>query len=93
MEELTRRISCLAMSESTQASPMVKFYLDSETKSALETNPGSFHEKPGSFPMGIRNTASTLQEINWSLFQGSFRKLGRLPTGLDNMARTYQDML
>jgi hypothetical protein len=27
------------------------------------------------------------------LFKGSFRKLGRLPTRLDNVARTYQNMI
>jgi hypothetical protein len=63
-EELTGELSRLAMSESIQVSPIIEFNLDSGTESASETNPGSFNGKPGSFPMGLRNTTSIHQEIN-----------------------------
>jgi hypothetical protein len=41
----------------------------------------------------LRNVASTLQNINSNLLQVSPRKLSRLPTRLNNVARTYQDLL
>jgi hypothetical protein len=52
-KELIKRLSRLMISESIQVSPTIKFNSDSGTKSALETNPGSFHGKPDSFPMGF----------------------------------------
>jgi hypothetical protein len=92
-EELTGRLSCLAMSESTQASPTVEFNSDSGSESVLDSNPSSFHDKPGSFPMGCRNVASIHQEINSSFLQGSPMKSGPFPFGLDNMAKSNQALL
>jgi hypothetical protein len=53
IEELTRELSCLAMSESIQVSLMIKFNSDSRMESASKTNLGSFHGKLGSFLMGL----------------------------------------
>jgi hypothetical protein len=53
IEELTERFSRLMMSKSVQVSPTIEFNLDSKTESASETNPGCFHDKPSSFPMGL----------------------------------------
>jgi hypothetical protein len=39
------------------------------------------------------SSASTLQEINSNLLQVFSKKLGRFPTGLNSMAKTYQDSL
>jgi hypothetical protein len=91
-EELAKRFSRLAMSESVQVSSTIEFNSDSETESTSETNPGFFHDKPGSFPMGLRNSASIHQEINSSLLQNPSMKLGPFPIDL-NMARSYQDLL
>jgi hypothetical protein len=92
-EDLTKRFSCLTESESTWAPMTTRFDLIPYLDSFLGSNLGSFRDEPSSFPIRLWNAASTLQEINSSLFQGSFRKLGHLPTGLDNVARTYQDLL
>jgi hypothetical protein len=92
-EELTGELSRLAMSESSQVSPMIEFSSDSGTKSALETNLDSFHGKPDSFSMGLRNTASIHQEINSSLLQNSSIKLGPFPFRLNNMAKSCQILL
>jgi hypothetical protein len=92
-EELVGRFSRLAMSESVQVSPTIEFNLDSETESTSETNLGSYHDKPGSFPMDLRNSASIHQEINSSLLQNPSMKLGSFLIGLNNMARSYQDLL
>jgi hypothetical protein len=92
-EELTEKLSRLAMSESTQASPTVEFNSDSGSESVLNSDPGSFHDKPGSFPMGLRNMASIHQEINSSFLQGSSMKSGPFPFELDNMAKSNQALL
>jgi hypothetical protein len=63
--------------------------LDSPSESYLD----SFRDKPSPFSIGIQNTTSTLEEINSNLLQVSFKKLNHLPTGLNNMAKTYQDLL
>jgi hypothetical protein len=59
-KELAERFSRLAISESTQISPMTEFNSDSGTKSASEANPGSFRSNPGYFLMGLRNIDSSL---------------------------------
>jgi hypothetical protein len=61
--------------------------------SSLESNLGSFGIELSSFSIGLQNTASTLQEINSNLLQVSSKKLGHLPTELNNVAKTYQDSL
>jgi hypothetical protein len=81
------------VSESTQASTTTSLDLVSRLDSSSRSNPGSFRFKPSSFPIGLRNAASTLQEINSILLQVSSRKLSRLPTRLNNVARAYQDLL
>jgi hypothetical protein len=60
---------------------------------SLGSKPGSFRDEPSSFPIGLRNVASTLQEINLNLLQVSSRKFSHLPTGLNNVVRAYQDLL
>jgi hypothetical protein len=92
-EDLAKRFSDLTVSESTRALMTTRLDLVSGSDSSSRSNPGSFRDKPSSFPIGFQNAASTLQEINSNLFQGSSKKLGRLPTELDNVARTYQDLL
>jgi hypothetical protein len=89
-EDLTER---LTVSESTRTQTTnsldLTFGLDSPSESYL----GYVKDKPSSFPIGLRNTASTLQEINSNLFQVSSKKLSRHSIGLNNMAKTYQDLL
>jgi hypothetical protein len=63
-EELTRELSCLAMSESIQVSPTIEFNSDSRTESTSKTNLGSFHGKPGSFSM---DSGIQLQSIKRSI--------------------------
>jgi hypothetical protein len=92
-EDLAERFSGLTMSGSTQAPTTTSLDLVAGSNSSSGSNPGSFRDKPGSFPIGLRNAASTLQEINLNLLQVSSRKLSRLPTGLNNVARAYQDLL
>jgi hypothetical protein len=92
-EDLAERFSGFTLSESTQAPMTTRIDLVSRSDSPSESDPGSFRDKPSSFPVGLRNAASTLQEINLNLFQGSFRKLGHLPTRLNNVARIYRDLL
>jgi hypothetical protein len=82
-EELVERFLRLAMSESLQVSPTIEFNSNSETESTSETNLGFFHDKPGSFPMGLRNSASIHQEINSSLLQNPSMKLGPFPIDLN----------
>jgi hypothetical protein len=89
-EDLAER---LTVSESTQASMTVGLGLMSGSDSSSGRNPGSLRDKPSSFPIGLWNTASTLQDINSNLLQVSSKELSRLPTGLNNMAKTYQDLL
>jgi hypothetical protein len=81
------------MSKSTQASLMIEFNSDSGSKSVLDSNLGSFHDKPGSFSMGLWNAASIHQGINSSFLQGSSIKSDPFPFGLDNMAKSNQALL
>jgi hypothetical protein len=92
-EDLVKGFSGLTVSESTQAPTTTSLGLMSGSDSSLGSNPGSFEDELSSFSFRLRNTASTLQEINSNLLQVSSRKLSRLPTGLNNMARMYQDLL
>jgi hypothetical protein len=72
---------------------MIQFNSYSGMESALETDPGSFHGKPGSFVVGLRNTASIHPEINSSILQNSSIKLGPFPFGLNNMVKSCQILL
>jgi hypothetical protein len=81
------------MSESAQVSLKIEFNSDSETESTSKTNLGSFHDKLGSFSIGLRNSASIHQEMNSSLLQNPSMKLGPFPIGLNNIGRSYQDLL
>jgi hypothetical protein len=92
-EDLAERFLGLTMPESTQAPTTTDLDLVSGSDSSSESNPGSFGIEPSSFPVGLRNAASTLQEINSNLLQVSSKKLGHLPTRLNNVAKTYQDSL
>jgi hypothetical protein len=92
-EDLEEKFSGLTVSKSTQAPMTTRLDLVSGSDSSSGSNPGSFRDKLSSFSIGLQNTTSTLQEINLNLFHGSSRKLGRLPTGLNNVARAYQDLL
>jgi hypothetical protein len=83
----------LTMSESTQTPTTTSLYLTSGLDSPSESYLDSFKDKPSPFPIGLWNTASTLQEINSNMLQVSSKKLSRLPTRLNNMAKTYQDLL
>jgi hypothetical protein len=91
--DLVKRFLGLTMPESTQALTTTDLDLVSGSDFSSESNLGSFGIEPSSFPIGLRNAASTLQEINSNLVQVSFKKLGHLPTELNNMAKTYQDSL
>jgi hypothetical protein len=92
-EDLTKKFSGLTMPESTHTSTTTDLDLVSGSGSSSESNLGSFRIKLSSFLIGLRNTASTLQEINSNLLQVFFKKLGRLPNGLNNVGKTYQDSL
>jgi hypothetical protein len=92
-EDLTKRFSGLMMPESTQAPTITDLDLVSGSDSSSESNLGSFGIEPSSFPIGLRNAASTLQEINSNLLQVSSKKLCHLPTRLNSVAKTYQDSL
>jgi hypothetical protein len=92
-EDLAERFSGLTMPESAQALTRTDLDSMSESDSSSGSNPGSFGIEPSSFPIGLWNIASTLQEINSNLLQVFSKKLGRFPTGLNSMAKTYQDSL
>jgi hypothetical protein len=85
-KELARRLSCLTMSKSTPISPTIEFNSDSRTEPTSKANPSSFL-------MGLQNIASIHQKISSSLLQNPSRKLGPIPIGLNNMAKSYQDLL
>jgi hypothetical protein len=89
-EDLAER---LTVSESTRAPTTTSLDLTSESGSPSESYLGSFKDKPSPFPIGLQNTASILQNINSNLLQVSPGKLSNLPTGLNNVARAYQDLL
>jgi hypothetical protein len=67
--------------------------LMSGSDSSSGPNSGSFRDELSSFPIGLWNTASTLQDIDLNLLQVSSKELSHLPTGLNNMAKTYQYLL
>jgi hypothetical protein len=92
-KDLAKSFSGLTMPESTQAPTRTVLDSVSRSDSSSGSNPGSFGIEPSSFPIGLRNVASTLQEINSNLLQVFSKKLGRFPTRLNNMAKTYQDSL
>jgi hypothetical protein len=81
------------MSESTQAPTTTSLDLVSRSVPSSRSNLGSLRDEPSSFLIRLCNTASTLQENNSNLLQVSSRKLSHLPTGLNNVARAYQDLL
>jgi hypothetical protein len=91
--KLIKDLKKLMVSKPTRAPTMFNPDLTFESDSSLESYSGSFKDKPSPFPIGFRNTASTLQEINSNLLQVSSKKLSHLPTGLNNMAKMYQDLL
>jgi hypothetical protein len=70
-EEIAKRFSGLTASESTRAPMTTRLDLVSGLDSPSESDPGSFRDKPSSFRVGLRNAASTLQDINLNLFHGS----------------------
>jgi hypothetical protein len=92
-EDLTERFSSLMVSESTQALTTTSFDLVSRPDSSLGSNLGSFRDELSSFLIELWNVALTLQEINSNLLQVSSKKMSHLPTGLNNVARAYQDLL
>jgi hypothetical protein len=63
-EDLAER---LTVSESTRAPTTTSLDLTSGSDSPSESYPGSFKDKPSPFPIGLRNAASTLQNINSNL--------------------------
>jgi hypothetical protein len=89
-EDLTERLTVFKL---TQDPTMTSLGLISGSNSSSGSNLGSFKDKPSPFPIGLRNTALTLQEINSNLLQVSSKKPSCLPTRLNNMANTYQDLL
>jgi hypothetical protein len=93
LTKLTKDLEKLTVSEPTQALTTINPDLTSEPVSFSEPYPGSFKDKPSPFLIGLQNAASTLQEISSNLLQVSSRKLGHFPTGLNNMAKKYQDLL
>jgi hypothetical protein len=78
--KLTEDLKKLTVSESTRAPTMINLDLTSESDSPSESYLVSFKDKPSPFPIGLRNIASTLQEINSNLLQVSSKKLSRFPT-------------
>jgi hypothetical protein len=92
-EDLAEIFSGLTMPESTRAPTTTNLDLVFGSDSSLGSNPGSFGNELSSFLIGLRNAASTLQEINSNLLQVSSKKLGHFPTELNNMAKTYQNSL
>jgi hypothetical protein len=84
IEDLTER---LTVSESTRTPTTTSLDLTSRLDSPSESYLGFVKDKSSSFPIGLQNTASTLQEINSNLFQVSSKKLSRLSIGLNNMAK------
>jgi hypothetical protein len=92
-KDLVERFPDPTVSESTQAPTTTSLSLMSGSDSFSGSNLDSFRDKPSSFPIGLHNIASTLQEINSNLLQVSSKKLSRLPTRLNSVAKTYQDLL
>jgi hypothetical protein len=59
-EDLTKRFSGLMMPESTQTPTTTNLDLVSGSDSSSGSNLSSFGNEPSSFPIGLRNAASTL---------------------------------
>jgi hypothetical protein len=66
-EDLAKRFLGLTVSELTQAPTTTSFDLVSGSEPSLGSNSGSFRDKLSSFPIGLRNAALTLQDINSNL--------------------------
>jgi hypothetical protein len=66
-EDLTKRLSGLTVSESTRAPTTTSLDLTSRSDSLSESYPGSFKDKSSSFPIGLQNASSILQNINSNL--------------------------
>jgi hypothetical protein len=92
-EDFVERFSGLTVSKSTQAPMTTRLNLVSGLDPSSRSNPGSFRDESGSFPIGLWNATSTLQEINSNLLQVFSRKLSHLLVRLNNVARAYQDLL
>jgi hypothetical protein len=58
--KLTEDLKKLTLSESTRAPTIINLDLTSESDSLLESYLGSFKDKLSPFPIGLRNTTSTL---------------------------------
>jgi hypothetical protein len=58
--KLTKDLKRLMVSESTRAPTMINLDLTSESDFPSESYLGSFKDKPSHFPIGLRNTTSTL---------------------------------
>jgi hypothetical protein len=69
--KLTEDLEKLTVSESIRAPTTINLDLTSESDSPSESYSGSFKDKASPFPIGLQNTASTLQEINSNLPQVS----------------------
>jgi hypothetical protein len=93
LTKLTKDLERLTVSELTRAPTTISPDSTSELSSFLESYLGSFEDKPSPFLIGLRNAASTLQEIGSNMLQVSSKKLGCFPTELNNVAKTYQDLL
>jgi hypothetical protein len=65
--KLTEDLEKLTVSESTRAPTTINLDLTFESDSSSESYLGSFKDKPSPFPIGLCNTALTLQEINSNL--------------------------
>jgi hypothetical protein len=92
-DQLDEEFSQLATSEPTQISWVIDSNSDSASASDSKSNHNSFHDKPSSFLMGLRNVASTYQEFNSGFLQSFFKKSDPFPFGLNNMATSYQALL
>jgi hypothetical protein len=66
-EDLAERYPNPTVSESTQAPTTTNLSLMSGSNSSSRSNLGSSGDEPSSFPIGLWNTTSTLQEINSNL--------------------------
>jgi hypothetical protein len=66
-KDLAKRFIDPTVSESTQDPMIISLGLMSGSASSSGSNPSYFGDEPSSFPIGLRNIASTLQEINSNL--------------------------
>ena len=88
-DQPARRFTQLVMSNPTQFSQIHASDSNSSSASEIESYPSSFR-KPSSFPIRLRNTASTYQKYNSEYTQSTLKKSGPLLFGLHNMATSYQ---